>query len=213
MRGTGNLLGRNQSGHIADVGLSTYMGLLEDAVKRLKGQASADHFEPEVDLRSDAYIPADWIEDERDRLVEYKQLADAPSSQVLAERIRDLEDRYGRAPEEVQRFERLIECKVHCRELRVRRLGLAKGGRLQLTFDEGTPVDPGRLLAFVSRRAERMTFRPPGVLLVTLDSSERQRPVRASLAILADLAGMAVDPQESPVLSRAGERQGPLASA
>jgi transcription-repair coupling factor (superfamily II helicase) len=201
IRGTGNLLGRKQSGHIADVGLSTYMALLEEGVKRLRGQASTDHFEPEVELRSDAYIPADWIEDERDRLGEYKQLADAESPEVLAERIRDLEDRYGRAPEEVRRFERLIACKVMCRDLRVQRLRLIRGGRLELTFDQGTSVDPGRLLGLVATRAGRMTFRPPGVLLVALDSAERERPVEAGIAVLSELAGITVDPSDPPVVS------------
>ncbi len=201
MRGAGNLLGRKQSGHIADVGLATYMELLEDAVKRLKGEAGGARFEADVELRSDAYIPADWIEDERDRLVEYKRLADAASPEALAETISDLEDRYGRAPEEVRRFERLIACKVVCRDLRIQRLRMVRGGRLQVTFDEGTAVDPGRLLALVATRAGRMTFRPPGVLMVALDGAERERPVEAAVAVLQELAGMAVDRAPAAVVS------------
>ncbi len=208
MRGAGNLLGRKQSGHIADVGLATYMELLEDAVKRLKGEAAGARFEPEVELRSDAYIPATWIEDERDRLVEYKRLADADSPQILAEAISDLEDRYGRAPDEVRRFERIIACKVVCRDLRIQRLRIVRGGRLQITFDEGTSVDPGRLLAVVASRAGRMTFRPPGVLLVALDAAERERPVHAATAVLEELAGMAVDRGESPVVSSVASTSG-----
>ncbi len=188
LRGAGNLLGKKQSGHIADVGLVTYMELLESAVRKIKGDKSPVGQEPEVDLRAEAWIPADYIPDERDRLGEYKRLADCRTMDELGELFEELEDRYGKPPEQVQAFERLIEVKVRCRELRVISLRTVRGGRLQMTFDPATPVDLALLMKRVARQSRRMTFRPEGVLLVSLDGEARRAPVEAARAELTALA-------------------------
>ncbi len=197
LRGAGNLLGRKQSGHIADVGLVTYMELLEGAVRKLRGQASRSGPEPEVDLKADAWIPADYIPEEADRLSEYKRLADARSIEDLGELFDDLTDRYGRPPPEVLAFERLIEVKVRCRELRLLSLRMARGGRLQLVFDASTPVDPVALLERVRREPRRLTFKPEGVLLVSLDAEARSDLLRAARDELEVLRGCLTKPQEA----------------
>lgn len=187
IRGAGNLLGKKQSGHMASVGMATYMELLEDAIKKLKGEARTSNFEPEVDLRADAYIPGDYIPDERDRLLEYKRLADARSVQELHDLFDELGDRYGRPPQEVRQFEQLIELKVLCRDLRVRELRMVRGGRLKLSFDPATPLDPGRLLAWVQSDTRRLSFRPEGILHVSLPPEERRVPVPAAREVLENL--------------------------
>ena len=195
LRGAGNLLGRKQSGHIADVGLVTYMELLEGAVRELRGQASSAGPEPEIDLKTDAWIPADYVPDEAERLGEYKRLVDVRSLEALAEVFEELTDRYGRPPPEVLAFERLIEVKVLCRELRVLSLRMARGARLQLVFDASTPVDPAALLERVQREPRRLTFKPEGVLLVSLDAEGRRAAVEIARAELEALRGcLAVRP-------------------
>jgi transcription-repair coupling factor (superfamily II helicase) len=188
LRGAGNLLGKKQSGHIADVGLVTYMELLESAVRKLKGDTSVVGQEPEVDLRAEAWIPADYIPDERDRLGEYKRLADCKTMDELGELFEELTDRYGRPPEQVLAFERLIEVKVRCRELKIISMRTVRGGRLQMTFDPATPIDPGLLMKRVAKHRRRMTFRPEGVLLVSLDDEQKRVPVDAARAELTALA-------------------------
>jgi len=187
LRGAGNLLGKKQSGHIADVGMAAYMELLEAAVRTLQGRASSTGPEPDVDLKSDAWIPGEYIEDERERLLQYKRLCDARSNEELRSTLDELEDMYGRPPEQVLRFERLIQVKVACRVLRVVLLRRIRGGRLQLTFDATTPLDPGRLLALVAQQSSRMTLRQEGVLEVDLQDDERKDSVLASLAVLEEL--------------------------
>ena len=197
LRGAGNLLGRKQSGHIADVGLVTYMELLEGAVRKLRGQAARTGPEPEVDLRADAWIPADYIPDEAERLGEYKRLVDSRSLDALAEVFEELTDRFGKPPPEVLAFERLIEVKVLCRELRILSLRMARGGRLQVVFDASTPVDPVALLDRVRAEPRRLTFKPEGVLLVSLDADARAELVQSARAELEALRGCLAPPPEA----------------
>ena len=187
LRGTGNLLGSKQAGHVADVGLATYMSLLEQAVRKLRGEVVLEGPEPDIELRADAYIPAEYVPDEGERLLEYKALADCRSRDELQRILRELEDTFGAPPPEVLRFEQLIEVKVLARELRVERLRSIRGGRLQLTIDQTTPIDPSRLLALVGAARDRYTFRPDGVLFVHLTSTDKEDLVLAALGVLARL--------------------------
>ena len=186
LRGAGNMLGRKQAGHVADVGLATYMSLLEQAVKALRGEAVVEGIEPDIELRADAYIPSDYVPDEGERLQEYKTLADCRSQDELQRVLRELADTFGEPPAEVLRFEQLIEVKVVARELSVERMRTIRGGKLQITFHQVTPIDPLALMQRVSA-APGWTFRPDGVLFVTLGEDDRDDLVRAALGILAQL--------------------------
>ena len=187
LRGAGNLLGKKQSGHIADVGMAAYMELLEAAVRTLQGRESVSGPEPDVDLKTDAWIPGDYIEDERERLLQYKRLCDARSNEELRATLDELQDMYGSPPDQVLRFERLIQVKVACRILRVVLLRSLRGGRLQLTFDATTPLDLSRLMTLVASQSSRMTLRQEGVLEVDLRGPEKQDLVLAALALLEEL--------------------------
>ena len=195
LRGTGNMLGKRQAGHVADVGLATYMELLETAVRQLKGEKVEIGLDPDIELRADAYIPADYIPDEGERLLEYKALADARTRDGLQKALAELEDTFGPAPPEVRRFEQLIEVKVLARELRIGRLRTVRGGRLQVTIEEGTPLDPMALMQFVASRPKRYALRQDGVLYVTLREGERDDLVETALDLLTRLKSFV---RESP---------------
>ena len=187
LRGAGNMLGRKQAGHVADVGLATYMNLLEQAVKKLKGEAVIEGPEPEIELRADAYIPADYVPDEGERLLEYKALADCRSREELQTLLAELADTFGDPPPEVLRFEQLIEVKVVARELRVERLRTIRGGRYQVTFDQSTPIDPLRLMQLVGSARDLFTFRPDGVLIAKQTETDKADLVRGALRLLVRL--------------------------
>ena len=190
LRGAGNMLGKKQAGHVADVGLATYMDLLETAVKRLKGERVDDGLDPDIELKADAYIPADYVPDEAERLLEYKTLADARTSEELQSALAELEDTFGPAPPEVRRFEQLIEVKVRAKGLRIGRLRTVRGGRMQLTIEEGTPLDPVKLMQFVSGARERYSLRQDGVLHAKLTEGDRQDLVVAALGLLTRLEAL-----------------------
>ena len=99
IRGAGNLLGKSQSGHMEAVGYDLYCKMLNEEVKRLKGEkVAADEFETTVDIEASAYIPADYIRNEVARLEMYKRIAGIFTEEELSELKDELIDRYGEMP-------------------------------------------------------------------------------------------------------------------
>jgi transcription-repair coupling factor (superfamily II helicase) len=101
IRGAGNLLGGEQSGHIADVGFDLYLRLVGEALAEYKNEPVRETNEVRVELPINAHIPVNYVPQERLRLEAYKRLADATSEQAVAEVSAELVDRYGSLPEEV----------------------------------------------------------------------------------------------------------------
>jgi transcription-repair coupling factor (superfamily II helicase) len=102
IRGAGNLLGGEQSGHIADVGFDLYVRLVGEALAEYKDEVPAAASEVKVELPIDAHIPADYLPHERLRLEAYKRLADAMSETAVDEVAAELLDRYGPPPRPVE---------------------------------------------------------------------------------------------------------------
>ncbi len=101
IRGAGNLLGGEQSGHIADVGFDLYIRLVGEAVAEFRGDDTEPEAEVRIELPIDAHLPSDYVESERLRLEMYKRLAEVRSDADLAAVAEELVDRYGPMPAEV----------------------------------------------------------------------------------------------------------------
>ena len=101
IRGAGNLLGGEQSGHIADVGFDLYVRLVGDALADFKGEAKPSDTEVRIDLPVDAHIPQEYVGEERLRLEAYRRLAGATQDAQIDDLAAELADRYGPAPEPV----------------------------------------------------------------------------------------------------------------
>jgi transcription-repair coupling factor (superfamily II helicase) len=99
IRGAGNLLGAEQSGHIEGVGFDLYMRMVGEAVASFRGDGPEEAEEVTIDLPIDAHLPADYIPHERLRLEAYRKIADAPDEAALASVQEELADRYGPLPE------------------------------------------------------------------------------------------------------------------
>jgi transcription-repair coupling factor (superfamily II helicase) len=99
IRGAGNLLGAEQSGHVAAVGFQLYTQLLAEAVAELKGKPIERAPEVSVDLPIDAYIPKEYVQDEQARLSLYRRLAGVTSPDEVSQIVLELRDRYGPLPE------------------------------------------------------------------------------------------------------------------
>lgn len=102
IRGAGNLLGGQQSGHIEGVGFDLYMRMVGEAVSNFRGDASEERPPATIDLPIDAHIPPSYIEHERLRLEAYRKIADAADAAALASVEDELKDRYGDGPEPVR---------------------------------------------------------------------------------------------------------------
>ena len=102
IRGAGNLLGKSQSGHMEAVGYDLYCKMLNEEVKRLKGEVvSSDEFETKINIDASAYIPAKYIRNEAARLEMYKRIAAVATEEDVSELKDELIDRYGEMPDEV----------------------------------------------------------------------------------------------------------------
>ncbi|QBR92189.1 transcription-repair coupling factor [Nocardioides euryhalodurans] len=101
IRGAGNLLGGEQSGHIADVGFDLYVRLVGEAVNEFKGESEPELREVRIELPVDAHLPHDYIPSERLRLEMYKRLAEVREDADVDQILEEMEDRYGEPPEAV----------------------------------------------------------------------------------------------------------------
>ncbi|HVN67862.1 MAG TPA: TRCF domain-containing protein, partial [Candidatus Sulfotelmatobacter sp.] len=112
IRGAGNLLGAQQSGHIYEVGFDLYCELLAEAVKEIKGEQSAPQREVEIDLRLAASIPADYVPDDRQRIALYRRMNAVTTPEGVEELKKELIDRFGKLPGQVVTLLSIIRLKV-----------------------------------------------------------------------------------------------------
>ena len=159
IRGAGSLLGDVQSGHIAAVGFDMYLQILDQAVRELKGEEVKEEIEPEIDLPIPAFLPADYLEDINQRLVFYRRLSSARSEVEVHEIGQELRDRFGPVPPEAENLFQVMNLKLLLKQAGVKRIHDEKG-KVVLTFDPASPIDPRRLVAAVGRGKGRREFTP-----------------------------------------------------
>jgi transcription-repair coupling factor (superfamily II helicase) len=182
IRGAGNLLGAEQSGHIAELGIETYLKMLEETVRELKGETVEEGPSVALDLPLAMTIPRDYVADENLRMEVYRKLAtaDLPREELLAE----LTDRFGRPPKAVLALLDLVDLKRAAEALRVQAIS-ASGGQLVFRLRRDARIDVDRLIRYVSTRTGA-AFSPTGVL--TLEMPAGQSVIDAARAVLAELA-------------------------
>ncbi len=163
MRGAGNLLGGEQSGHIAAVGFELYTQLLEKAVKELKGEAIKEEVEPTLNLRVSAYIPEEYIQDSLQRLAIYKRLSSLRGESNLQELSAELADRYGPVPQPVKNLLKVIDIRVLAKEIGISKIDM-DGRSVYFTFDENTEVEGERIVALLKEKEGRLRLISPYVL-------------------------------------------------
>jgi transcription-repair coupling factor (superfamily II helicase) len=153
LRGAGNLLGGEQSGHIHDIGFELYVKLLEETLQELQGQPSGS-FDVKLDgLAPGAQLSRRWIDQAAERLVAYKRISRLREERDLELYRLDLEDRFGQVPmddADTIRFFELLKVKLRAQILAVSEVAVDKG-QLKLRLSPQTPLDPAKLLAWVGR--------------------------------------------------------------
>jgi transcription-repair coupling factor (superfamily II helicase) len=155
IRGAGNLLGKDQSGQIHQVGYELYTQLLAEAMAELSGSAVVEEEEPELDLRIPAFLPDDYIPEAGVRLEFYRKLAMAKTVDAADELELELLDRFGRLPAPAKALCDLSRLRVRMREAGVRELKRGNGA-LYLTVSDRSMVDRSLLVQWVIR--EKTTF-------------------------------------------------------
>jgi transcription-repair coupling factor (superfamily II helicase) len=162
IRGSGNILGGEQSGHIAAVGFETYLSLLEEAIREMRGEEPLPERAVTLSLGLDLAIPPEYVADESWRMMIYKKVARASDDEALEETRREIADRFGEPPPSVGRLIEYARLRTRAERLGVTSI-TRQAGRIHVRFAEGAPVDPERLMAFVRERPGS-SFSPARVL-------------------------------------------------
>ncbi len=151
IRGAGNLLGSEQSGHIAAVGFEMYCRLLEQTIQEMKGETPRPEARAQINLGVDIKIPEEYIPDFNERLVLYKRISSAAGGEEL-DRIGDeIRDLYGEIPSQARNLLTLAGVRMLADRLGVRAIDFA-GGRVQIRFGADAPIDPQGLVRLTSER-------------------------------------------------------------
>jgi transcription-repair coupling factor (superfamily II helicase) len=161
IRGAGNLLGAEQSGHIHEVGFDLYMEMLEKAVAELRGFKIEEEFEPSINMRVNAFIPEEYVEDITLRLSLYRRIASVKTEEGVREIESEMEDRYGRPPDEAKNLMDIVRLKIMARELRVSKVQDIQG-RIDVLFSSDTKVEPKDILALGKNADVKIRFLPEG---------------------------------------------------
>jgi len=169
LRGAGNLLGGEQHGHINTVGFDMYVRLLEETVRELKGEEIPAEIHSSLNLGLDIRIPADYIADENQRLRAYRQIANAGTPADRERVEKELEDRYGPAPDAVRNLLDYSALKTTAEKLGIEAID-RRHALLNVKFHQETHIDPGRLMNLVSH-TRGAQFTPAGVLILPLDGA------------------------------------------
>ena len=171
LRGAGNLLGREQHGHVNAIGFDLYTQLLERAIAEQRGQAPRPEARVALKLGVDIRIPATYIEDERQRLRMYKRIASLGAEEAERAALRnELEDRYGPPPRPVEDLLRYAALKAVAERLLVESLEQRRPGEVSVRFHPDVRVRPERLVAFV-RETPGARLEPGGVLRLPVERS------------------------------------------
>jgi transcription-repair coupling factor (superfamily II helicase) len=190
LRGAGNLLGGEQSGHIHDIGFELYVKLLEETLQELQGQPSGS-FEVKLDnLAPGAQLSRRWIDQASERLVAYKRISRLREERDLELYRLDLEDRFGHVSEddtESQRFFELLKVKLRAQALAVSEVAVEKG-QLKLRLSPQTPLDGAKLMAWVGQ-TRGASLSPDGAVRLPLLGTA-DGPILQAQRVLAEWAGL-----------------------
>ncbi|QDH14475.1 transcription-repair coupling factor [Formicincola oecophyllae] len=206
LRGAGNLLGDEQSGHIREVGVELYQQMLQEAVVDLRAQrgkeaalAARDDWTPAIVLGLPVLLPEGYIKDLPVRLNLYRRIARLADEGEVEAMSLELADRFGPLPEEVSNLLETVMLKKLCREVGVERLETGPKGMV-LQFRKDVFANPDGLLRWVERNSKAgVKIRPDGKLAVVreLPNAARIKTARKVLGVLGKLMAKASAPEPS----------------
>jgi len=179
IRGAGNILGKEQHGHIAAVGYDLYCTLLSDSVRALKNQRPETRIDTAVTLKGEAFLPEDYAPVERERIDLYRRLCRAQDAVAVEAMVREMEDRYGRLPDPVQRLVELTRLRIAAQKIGL--ASLTQAGQAVICLY----VDPKLLEPIHRRRRDRVRIVDEQTVHFVL--SPREKDLQSTIAFLIQL--------------------------
>ena len=167
IRGAGNLLGDEQSGHIKEVGFELYQSMLEDAIVELKagGVPAKEEFTPQISVDAPIMIPEHYVPDLDLRMGLYRRLGELEDRNAIEAFAAELIDRFGALPEETANLMKIVEVKLNCREAMVAKLDIGPKGAVVTFADSGFP-DLRGLLDYIDRLKGAAKLRPDSKMTI-----------------------------------------------
>ncbi len=200
IRGGGNLLGEEQSGHIKEVGVELYQQMLEDAVAELRARkpdAAAGQephldrgWSPQINTGAAVLIPEAYVPDLNVRLALYRRLSEAEHAGDREALAAELIDRFGPLPPEADQLLRVVAIKGLCREANVAKIDVGPKGAV-IAFRGDHFANPAALVSFVQKNPVAWRLRPDHKVSVKGEWDKPSRRLAAAEGILADLARLA----------------------
>ncbi len=197
IRGAGNLLGDEQSGHIREVGIELYQQMLEDAVGEIRGgdgRATGQEREwtPNISLGLPVLIPESYVADLPVRLGLYRRIGALASDGETEAMAAELTDRFGKLPQEVENLLEVVALKRACRESGVEKLEAGPKGMV-LSFRGNAFANPAGLVRWLSGKGSQVRLRPDHKLAIVreMDVATRLRHARDTLHSLTRIVGQA----------------------
>ncbi len=191
IRGAGNLLGEEQSGHIKEVGFELYQQMLEEAVTSLKAGITApvaDKWSPQITIGMPVLIPEDYVADLPVRLALYRRLAEIEDEREIDGFGAELADRFGPLPPEVAHLLQIVAIKSLCRRANVEKIDAGPKGAV-VSFRDNSFANPERLVGFIRDQSARV--RPDQKVVFFDDWEEPELRLKGTAAILRNLVRLA----------------------
>lgn len=197
IRGAGNLLGEEQSGHIREVGVELYQQMLEEAVAMAKAGVDIDaediasaHWSPQINIGTSVLIPENYVEDLGVRMSLYRRLADLEGQAEIEGFAAELIDRFGKLPQEVENLLDIFAIKQLCRKAGVDKVEAGPKGAV-IGFYKDTPPDAAKVMAWVAEKRGSIKIRPQDQKMVAVrhweTPAERVKGVQSLMRELANL--------------------------
>jgi transcription-repair coupling factor (superfamily II helicase) len=193
IRGAGNLLGEEQSGHIKEVGYELYQEMLEEAVMALKAGITApvaEKWSPQITIGTPVLIPEDYVADLPVRLALYRRLSEIEDDREIEAFAAELVDRFGPLPQEVEYLLQVVAIKTMCLAANVERIEVGPKGAV-LSFRDNTFVNPDGLIAYIAKHPAGARVRPDMKVVFHDEFDTPQERLKGAAGILRALVGIA----------------------
>jgi transcription-repair coupling factor (superfamily II helicase) len=193
IRGAGNLLGDEQSGHIKEVGFELYQQMLEEAVTSMKAgltEVAEDRWSPQITIGMPVLIPEDYVADLSVRLGLYRRLADLEEDRDIDGFGAELADRFGPLPEEVKHLLKIVAIKAMCRRANVEKIDAGPKG-VVLSFRDNEFANPEGLVAFIREEGPGAKVRPDMKVVFFDDWPKPEQRLQGTTFVLRTLVTIA----------------------
>ncbi len=193
LRGAGNLLGEEQSGHIKEVGFELYQQMLEEAVAALKTgepERDGDEWSPQITIGTAVMIPETYVADLQLRLGLYRRLSELHGQADIESFAAELIDRFGPLPDEVRHLLELVTIKGLCRRANVEKVDAGPKG-VVIAFRNATFPNPAALMTWIAREGSLAKVRPDHKVVIMRDWEDPAKRLKGTAALLIILARLA----------------------